>query len=149
MALTLPFIINLFIVQFFVDERRPLLDNVKNVGENIHDKTNFEISKLLLFGVSSNNDASNSSNLKVAIQYILDIKKFDVRLTSCCLVLKDLNFLIHTLTLLPPTVVHARFNDNKMFVFFYYYCRCCSSPVIFCLVLFSIKWFYNQFLNAL
>ena len=81
--------------------------------------------------------------------YILDIKKFDVRLTSCCLVLKDLNFLIHTLTLLPPTVVHARFNDNKMFVFFYYYCRCCLSPVIFCLVLFSIKWFYNQFLNAL
>ena len=81
--------------------------------------------------------------------YILDIKKFDVRLTSCCLVLKDLNFLIHTLTLLPPTVVHARFNDNKMFVFFYYYCHCCLSPVIFCLVLFSIKWFYNQFLNAL
>lgn len=70
MALTLPFIINLFIVQFFLDERRALLDNVKNVGENINDKTNFEISKLLLFGVFSNNDASNSSNLKVAILHI-------------------------------------------------------------------------------
>ena len=70
MALTLPFIINLFIVQFFLDERRALLDNVKNVGENINDKTNFEISELLLFGVSSNNDASSSSNLKVTILHI-------------------------------------------------------------------------------
>lgn len=75
MALTLPFIINLFIVQFFLDERRALLDNVKNVGENINDKTNFEISELLLFGVSSNNDASDKCILNAIVQYILATKK--------------------------------------------------------------------------
>ena len=146
MALTLPFIINLFIVQFFLGG---------------HSWTTLKMLEktLMIKLISKSQNCFYLGFLQIMMHqiqviwklpyYILDIKKFDVRLTSCCLVLKDLNFLIHTLTLLPPTVVHARFNDNKMFVFFYYYCRCCLSPVIFCLVLFSIKWFYNQFLNAL
>ena len=40
-----------------VDERRTRLDNLENIGENIHDKNDFQISSLLLFGVSSNNYA--------------------------------------------------------------------------------------------
>ena len=146
MALTLPFIINLFIVQFFLGG---------------HSWTTLKMLEktLMIKLISKSQNCFYLGFLQIMMHqiqviwklpyYILDIKKFDVRLTSCCLVLKDLNFLIHTLTLLPATVVHARCNDNKMFVFFYYYCRCCLSPVIFCLVLFSIKWFYNQFLNAL
>ena len=44
----------------YIDERRTLLDNLQSIGENIHDKNDSQISELLLFGVSSNNDASNT-----------------------------------------------------------------------------------------
>ena len=39
----------------YLDEIRALLDNLQNIGENIHDKYDFQISELLLFGVSLNN----------------------------------------------------------------------------------------------
>ena len=45
----------------YLDERRALLVNLQNTGENIHDKNDFPVSELLLFGVSSNNDTSNIS----------------------------------------------------------------------------------------
>ena len=47
-----------------------------------HDKNNSQISELLLFGLSSNNDASNTCILNATIQYILATKRFDVPLTK-------------------------------------------------------------------
>ena len=66
----------------YLDERRKLLDNLQSTGENIHDKNDSQISELLLFGVSSNNDASNICILNATIQFILATKRFDVPLTN-------------------------------------------------------------------
>ena len=66
----------------YLDERRTLFDNLQSIGEKIHDKNNSQISELILFGVSSNNYASNTRILNATIQYILATKRFDVRL-SC------------------------------------------------------------------
>ena len=41
-----------------------LLDNLQSIGGNIHDKNSFQISELLLFGVSSNNDATLNATIK-------------------------------------------------------------------------------------
>ena len=54
----------------YLEERRTLLDNLQSIGENIHDENDSQISELLLFGVSSNNDASNTCILNAIIQYI-------------------------------------------------------------------------------
>ena len=65
----------------YLDERRTLLDNLQSIGENIHYKNDSQISELLLFGVSSNNDGSNTFILNATIQYILATKRFDFPLT--------------------------------------------------------------------
>ena len=52
----------------YLDERRTLLDN--------------HVSELLLFGISSNNDVSNTCVLNPAIQYILATKRFDIPTNS-------------------------------------------------------------------
>ena len=65
----------------YLDERRTLLDILQSIGENIHDKNDSQISELLLFGVSSNNDASNTCSLNATIQFILATKRFDVPLS--------------------------------------------------------------------
>ena len=65
----------------YLDERRTLLDNLQSTGENIHDKNDSQISELLLFGASSNNDASNTCILIATIQFTLATKRFDVPLT--------------------------------------------------------------------
>ena len=65
----------------YLDERRTLLDNLQSIEENIHDKNDSQISELLLFGVSSNNDASNTCIFNATIQFILATKRFDVPLT--------------------------------------------------------------------
>ena len=72
----------------YLDERRTFLDNFQSIGENIHDKNDSQILELLLFGVSSNNDASNTCILNATIQYILATKRFDVLLTNSCVVWK-------------------------------------------------------------
>ena len=64
----------------YLDEKRTLLDNLQSIGENIDDKNDSQISELLLFGVSSNNDASNTCILNATIQYIFTTKIFDVPL---------------------------------------------------------------------
>ena len=66
----------------YLDERRTFLDNLQSIGENIHDKNDSQISELLLFGLSSNNDASNTCIWNATIQYILATKRFDVPLTN-------------------------------------------------------------------
>ena len=65
----------------YLDERRTLLDNLRSIGENIQDKNDSQISELLLFGVSSNNDASNTCVLNATIQFISATRRFDVPLT--------------------------------------------------------------------
>ena len=65
----------------YFDERRTLLDNLQDTGDNIHDKNDSQISELLLFGVFSNNDASNTCILNATIQCILATKRSDVPLT--------------------------------------------------------------------
>ena len=62
----------------YLDERRALLDNLQSIEENMHDKNDSQISELLLFGVTSNNDAPNTCILNATIQYILATKRFDV-----------------------------------------------------------------------
>ena len=66
----------------YLDERRTFLDNLQSIGENIHDKNDSQISELLLFGLSSNNDVSNTCIWNATIQYILGTKRFDVPLTN-------------------------------------------------------------------
>ena len=60
----------------YLDETRTLSDNLQSNGENIYDKNDSQISELLLFGVSSNNDASDTCILNVTIQYVLVTKRF-------------------------------------------------------------------------
>ena len=98
----------------YLDEKRTLLDNLQSIGENIDDKNDSQISELLLFGVSSNNDASNTLILNATIQYIFTTKRFDVPLI--------IPFFNTYVKLPSPTIVHTRFNDNWLFVSFFYYC---------------------------
>ena len=65
----------------YSDEGRILLEGLQSIGEKIHDKSDSQITELLLFGVSSNNDASNTYILNATIQCILATKRFDVPLT--------------------------------------------------------------------
>ena len=51
----------------YLDETRTLLDNLQSIGENSYDKNDSQISELLLFGISSNNDASNKCILNATI----------------------------------------------------------------------------------
>ena len=65
----------------YLDERSTPLDNLQSIGENIHDKNDFQ-KELLLLGVSSSNDTSNTCILNATIQYLLAIKRFDIPLTN-------------------------------------------------------------------
>ena len=61
----------------YLDERSTQLDNIQIDRENIHNKIDFEVSELLLLGVTSNNDASNTFILNASIQYILATERFN------------------------------------------------------------------------
>ena len=61
--------------------------------------------------------------------------------------MNNLHFAIHMLTLPSTTIVHTRFNDNWLFVSFFYYCHYYLGLVFFYLVLFFILWLYNDLLN--
>ena len=61
--------------------------------------------------------------------------------------LNNSHFLIHMLSLPSPAIVHTRFNDNWLFVSFFYYCHYYFSLVSFYLVLLFINWLYNDLLN--
>ena len=66
----------------YLDERRTLLEKLQSIGKNVHDKNDSQISELLLFGISLNNDASNACILNAIIEYMLATKRFDVPLTN-------------------------------------------------------------------
>ena len=53
------------------------MDNLQNIGENIHDKNDFQFSEFLLLAVSLNNDVSDTCILNATIQYMLTTKRFD------------------------------------------------------------------------
>ena len=74
-----------------------LLDNIRDKN----DSQEISIIKLLLFGVSSNNDTSNTCILNATIKYNLAIERFI--------------FLNKYLNILSPTLVHTIFNDNRLF----------------------------------
>ena len=67
---------------WYPDATMTLLVNLQSIRENIHDKNDSQISQLLLFGVSSNNDKSNTCILNANIQHILATKRFDVPFTD-------------------------------------------------------------------
>ena len=90
----------------FLDEGRTFLDNLQVIGKIIHDKNDSQISELLLFGVLSNNNASDTCILNPIIQYVLITWKLDFTVW------------IHMLTLPSPTKLHSIFNDNRLFVSF-------------------------------
>ena len=81
----------------YLDERMTLLDNIRDKN----DSQEISIIKLLLFGVSSNNDTSNTCILNATIKYNLAIERFI--------------FLNKYLNILSPTSVHTIFNDNRLF----------------------------------
>ena len=72
----------------YLDETRTLSDNLQSNGENIYDKNDSQISELLLFGVSSNNDASDTCILNATMQYVLVTKRFCNPLTISWVVWK-------------------------------------------------------------
>ena len=82
MTLRLQFI-TYFLFQLFrwQEYTLELLNNLEIIGENIHDKNDSHVSELLLFGVSSNNDASNTCILNATMQYILATKRIHAPLT--------------------------------------------------------------------
>ena len=61
--------------------------------------------------------------------------------------LNNSHFSIHMLTLPSPAIVHTRFNDNWLFISFFYYCHYYFSLFFFYLVLLFIKWLYKDLLN--
>ena len=72
------------------DEQSIFLNNIRSIDENILSGSDSRISETLLFGISSFNDAKNTSILNSAIDYILSTKRSDVPLTSSWFVLKHL-----------------------------------------------------------
>ena len=57
----------------FLEEGRALLDNLQSTGGNIHVTDDSQISELLLFDVSSNNDASNTCIIHVECYYPIHV----------------------------------------------------------------------------
>ena len=53
----------------YLDEWRILLDYLQSIQENIHDKNDSLLSELILFDVSSNNNASNTCILNATMEY--------------------------------------------------------------------------------
>ena len=66
----------------FLEERSIFLNNIRGIDENILSGSDSRISETLLFGISSFNDAKDTSILNTRIDYILSTKRFDVSLTN-------------------------------------------------------------------
>ena len=86
--------------------RKDVLGQPSSYWTNCSWKNDSQISELLLFGVLSNNNASDTCILNPIIQYVLITWKLDFTIW------------IHMLTLSSPTKLHSTFNDNRLFVSF-------------------------------
>ena len=64
----------------FSNERLTLFNKLQSIDENILSKDDFNISKVLLFGDNSFNDAKNTSVPTASIEYIISTKRFDAPL---------------------------------------------------------------------
>ena len=64
----------------FSNERLMLFNKLQSIDENILSKDDSNISKVLLFGDNSFNDAKNTSVLTASIEYIISTKRFDALL---------------------------------------------------------------------
>ena len=73
MSTNIGIIFRILLIQFPIETT---IDYLLIIGENIHDKNDFEVSELLLLGVTSNNHASSTSTLNATIQYLLATKRF-------------------------------------------------------------------------
>ena len=74
----------------FLDERSIFFNNIWSIDENVLSGSDPRIFEMLLFGISSFNDAKNISILNTTIDCILSNKRFDVPLTIFWFVLKHL-----------------------------------------------------------
>ena len=61
----------------FSNEKLTLFHKLQSIDENILSKDDSNISKVLLFGDNSFNDAKNTSVLTASIEYIISTKRFD------------------------------------------------------------------------
>ena len=64
----------------FSNERLTLFNKLQSIDENILSKDDSNISKVLLFGDNSFNDAKNTSVLSASVEYIISTKRFDAPL---------------------------------------------------------------------
>ena len=64
----------------FSNKRPTLFNKLQSIDENILHKDNFNISKVLVFGVHSFNGVKNASVLIASIKYIIIKKRFDAPL---------------------------------------------------------------------
>ena len=70
----------LFLCPNFSNERLTLFSKLQSIDENVLSKDDSNISKVLLFGDNSFNDAKNTSVLTASIEYIISTKRFDAPL---------------------------------------------------------------------
>ena len=64
----------------FSDERLILINNIRNIDNNILNLNDSRFSEVLLFGNSSFNNTKNTSILNTTIEYIVSSKRFEVPL---------------------------------------------------------------------
>ena len=64
----------------FSDERLILINNIRNIDNNILNLNDSRFSEVLLFGNSSFNNTKNISILNTTIEYIVSSKRFEVPL---------------------------------------------------------------------
>ena len=69
--------------RLFSDERLILINNIRNIDNNILNLNDSRFSKVLLFGNSSFNNSKNTFILNTTIEYIVSSKKFEVALFDC------------------------------------------------------------------
>ena len=78
-----------------------------------------KISVFPLFGISSNNDASNIYILNATIHIYWLLKDLTSFLRTFLSRLNNSHFSIYILTLPTPRIVYTRFNDTRLFVSFF------------------------------
>ena len=69
--------------RLFSDERLILINNIRNIDNNILNLNDSRFSEVLLFGNSSFNNSKNTFTLNTTIEYIISSKKFEVPLFDC------------------------------------------------------------------
>ena len=69
-----------FVLRLVADERLILINNIRNIDNNILNLNDSGILEVLLFGNSSFNNTKNTYILNTTIEYIVSSKRFEVPL---------------------------------------------------------------------